>query len=137
MGKVLALDFGLKRTGCAISDDSRTFAFPLETIDSKNLMSFVQQKIRQEKISAIVLGEPKRLNMEDSHITENVRLLKEALEKNFPDQQIVLIDERFTSKMALDSLVQTGHSKSVKNNKGLIDQVSATLILQSYLQSLG
>lgn len=136
MGKVLALDFGLKRTGCAISDDTRTFAFPVDTIDSRKLMEFVQALIKKESISEIVLGEPKRLNNEDSHITQNVYLLKEALEKNFPMVSVILMDERFTSKMAFESLTQTGHSKAVKNNKGLIDQVSATIILQSYLQSL-
>lgn len=137
MGKVLALDFGLKRTGCALSDENKTFAFPLETVDSRGLMDFLKQIIQKEKISDIVLGEPKRLNNEDSHITQNVYLLKEALEKSFPALKIVLMDERFTSKMAYESLTQSGHNKAVKNNKGLIDQVSATIILQSYLQSLG
>ena len=82
------------------------------------------------------MGEPKRLNNEPSHITSNVHLLKEALEKQFPLIPIVLIDERFTSKMAFQSMIDNGMSKKQRKNKGLIDEISATIILQSYMQTL-
>ncbi len=133
MGKVVSLDFGLKRTGVAISDDSRIFAFGLDTIESKNLMPFLVNLKSKEQFSTIVLGMPKRLNNQDSHVSENVRLLKSALEKQFPDCEVVLLDERFTSKMASASMHSAGASKKQKKQKELVDKVSATIILQSYL----
>lgn len=136
LGKVLAIDFGLKRTGLALSDESRTFAFGLKTVESKLLMTELKQLVSKEKVSIIVIGEPKRLDASDSHITENVRLLKLALEKEFPGVQIHLIDERFTSKMASAAIAQSGLKKSDRQNKALIDEVSATIILQDFLQNL-
>lgn len=135
LGKVLAIDFGLKRTGLALSDEAQIFAFGLKTIDSKSLMNELKTLVEKEKISEIVIGEPKRLDTTDSHITQNVRLLKEALEKNFPQVKIGGIDERFTSKMASMTIAQSGLKKKDREQKGLIDQVSATIILQDYLQS--
>lgn len=135
MSKILALDFGLKRTGMALSDESFTFAFGLKTIDSKLLMNELKLLVVKEKISEIVLGEPKRLNLEDSHITQNVYLLKQAIEKELPMVKVALLDERFTSKMASSVISQSGLNKKDKQNKGLIDEVSATIILQDYLSS--
>jgi len=136
LSKVLAIDFGLKRTGLALSDESKTFAFGLKTVESKNLMTELKQLVVKEMISTIVIGEPKRLDTSDSHITENVRLLKQALEKEFTTLQIHLIDERFTSKMASAVIAQSGLKKAGRQNKGLIDEVSATIILQDYLHNL-
>jgi len=133
MGKVIALDFGLKRTGVAISDDSRMFAFGLDTVDSKNLMNYLIDLKKTEQFTTIVLGMPKRLNNQDSHVSENVRLLKTALEKQFVDVEVLLLDERFTSKMASASMHSAGASKKQKKQKELVDKVSATIILQSYL----
>jgi putative Holliday junction resolvase len=135
MSKIIAIDFGLKRTGLALSDESFIFAFGLKTVESKVLMQELKTLVLKEKICEIVLGEPKRLNALDSHITQNVRLLKEALEKEFPNLKIVLIDERFTSKMASAVIAQSGLKKKDREQKGLIDEVSATIILQDYLQS--
>lgn len=134
MGKIIALDFGLKRTGIALSDESKIFAFGLKTIESKNLEVFLKEIIAKEKIEKIVLGEPKRLNLDDSHITQNVYLLKTRLEQLFPHLQIVLHDERFTSKMASHVISQSNLSKGKKQDKALIDEVSATILLQSYLE---
>lgn len=133
MGKVLALDFGLKRTGLAISDDAKMFAFGLETVDSSKLMEEIRKLNQKEQIDTIVLGLPKRLNNEDAHITQNVLLLKEALMKEFPLIRVELVDERFTSKMASQSMHFSGATKKQKMNKGLVDKVSATIILQSFL----
>lgn len=135
MSKILALDFGLKRTGMALSDESFTFAFGLKTIDSKLLMTELKLLVVKEKISEIVLGEPKRLNLEDSHITQNVYLLKQAIEKELPTVKVALLDERFTSKMASSVISQSGLNKKDKQNKALIDEISATIILQDYLSS--
>ena len=133
MGKVVSIDFGLKRTGIALSDESRMFAFGLETVESKNLMDYLVALKQKEDFSTIVLGMPKRLNNEDSHISENVRLLKTALENQFDGMEVVLIDERFTSKMASASMFSAGATKKQLKEKELIDKVSATIILQSYL----
>lgn len=136
MGKIIAIDFGLKRTGLALSDETKSFAFGLETIDSRELMNRLVDLTKEEKADTIVLGLPKRLNNEDSHITQNVLLLKEALEKQFPLLAVELMDERFTSKMASQAIAMSGGTKKQRKEKALVDKVSATIILQSYLDSL-
>ncbi len=135
MSKILAIDFGLKRTGLALSDELQMFAFGLKTIDSKTLMDELKSLVVKEKITEIVIGEPKRLDASDSHITQNVRLLKEAVQKNFPGVIVNLLDERFTSKMASAVIAQSGLKKKDREQKGLIDTVSAAIILQDYLQT--
>ena len=135
MSKILAIDFGLKRTGLALSDELQMFAFGLKTIDSKTLMDELKLLVLKEKIVEIVIGEPKRLDASDSHITQNVRLLKEAVQKNFPGVLVNLLDERFTSKMASAVIAQSGLKKKDREQKGLIDTVSAAIILQDYLQT--
>ena len=135
MGKLVAIDFGLKRTGVAITDENQIIASGLKTVDSKDLMTFLKELISKDKIEAIVVGLPKRLNNEPTHITENVLLLKEALEKQFSTIQIHLLDERFTSKMAFQTMIDSGLSKKQRQNKGLIDEISATIILQSFMES--
>lgn len=136
MGKIIAIDFGLKRTGLAITDELNMFAFGLDTVESKDLMSRLKELVAIEKVSTIVLGLPKRLNNQDAHITQNVHLLKEALKKEFILLKIILVDERFTSKMASQSMHTAGATKKQKKEKGLVDKVSATIILQSYLSQL-
>jgi putative Holliday junction resolvase len=134
MGKALALDFGLKRTGLALSDESRIFAFGHSTVESKDLVSVLKLLIPNEKVSTIVLGKPKRLDNSLFEINQNIDLLIETLKKEFPSCEIVQIDERFTSKMASQVISQSGKSKKERQDKSLIDKVSATLILQSYLE---
>jgi putative Holliday junction resolvase len=134
MGKALALDFGMKRTGLALSDESRIFAFGHSTVESKDLVSVLKLLIPNEKVSTIVLGKPKRLDNSLFEINQNIDLLIEALKKEFPSCEIVQIDERFTSKMASQVISQSGKSKKERQDKSLIDKVSATLILQSYLE---
>ncbi len=135
MGKYLAIDFGLKRTGLAITDSSNIIASGLDTVDSNLLMDRLVELVAKENVERIVLGEPKQLNGQDAHITQNVYLLKEALEKQFPLQQIILVDERFTSKMAFQTMIDGGLKKKQRQDKGLVDKISATIILQSYLES--
>ncbi|MBL1280169.1 MAG: Holliday junction resolvase RuvX [Fluviicola sp.] len=134
MSKIIALDFGLKRTGIAISDDAQLFAFGLDTVDSEKLMTYLKELFQKEDVSTIVLGLPKRLNNEDAHITQNVYLLKEALEKVFILLKVELLDERFTSKMASSAMHRAGATKKQKMQKGLVDKVSATIILQDFLR---
>lgn len=137
MNRILALDFGLRRTGVAVTDEMNIIASGLTTVDSRDLMTYLQDEIPKLGVGTIVLGEPKRLNNEDTHSSENVRLLREALEKNFPLQKIVMVDERFTSKMAFQTMIDSGLKKKQRKNKAMVDEISATLILQSYMQQLG
>lgn len=132
MAVVLCIDFGLKRCGLAISDPNRIIASPLQTIASETLEAWLEIEIPKRQISEIVLGYPTRLDGTDTHVTENIRLLKQVLETKFPQLQIQLFDERFSSKMASTAISQMGHKKK-KQDKGLIDQVAAALILQEYL----
>jgi putative Holliday junction resolvase len=132
MSVVLCIDFGLKRCGLALSDPKRIIASPLQTIESIHLENWLEQEIPKRQIEEIVLGYPTRLDGSDSHVTENVRLLKSALEKRFPNIPIKLFDERFSSKMASEAIYQMGHKKK-KHDKSLVDQVAAAMILQEYL----
>ena len=132
MPKILAIDFGLKRTGLAITDDHAIIASPLTTVDSSTLMEFLLQLLGKESISTIVLGFPTRLDGSDTHITENVRILQEVLAKQFPNCGIVLQDERFSSSRAMETVHLAGKKKHMKQ-KSLVDKLAATLILQDYL----
>lgn len=132
MSKILAIDFGLKRTGLAITDDHGIIASPLTTVDSSTLMEFLIQLFSKESISTIVLGFPTRLDGSDTHITENVRLLQEVLGKQFPQCKIEFQDERFSSSRAMETIHLVGKKKQMKQ-KSLVDKLAATLILQDYL----
>jgi len=132
MSVVLCIDFGLKRCGLAISDPNRIIASPLDTIASATLENWLELEIPKRQITEIVLGYPTRLDGSDSHVTQNIRLLKQVLEEKFPLLQINLFDERFSSKMASSAIAQMGNKKK-KQDKGLVDQVAAALILQEYL----
>jgi putative Holliday junction resolvase len=132
MSVVLCIDFGLKRCGLAISDPNRIIASPLDTIASATLENWLESEIPKRQITEIVLGYPTRLDGSDSHVTQNIRLLKQVLVEKFPLLQINLFDERFSSKMASSAIAQMGNKKK-KQDKGLVDQVAAALILQEYL----
>jgi putative Holliday junction resolvase len=132
MSKIVAIDFGLKRTGLAMTDDNAIIASPLTTVDSASLMEFLIQLTSKESISTMVLGFPTRLDGSDTHITENVRLLKGVLEKQFPVIKIDLQDERFSSSRAMETIHMAGKKKQMKE-KSLVDKLAATLILQDYL----
>lgn len=136
MGKTLAIDFGLKRTGIAITDAANMFAFGLDTVESNQLMDFLKGIVPKEDVSTVVIGLPRRLDTSDAHITQNVYLLKEAIEKEIPVVQVKLVDERFTSKMASQSMHTAGATKKQKKQKELVDKVSATILLQSYLSQI-
>ena len=135
-GKIVALDFGLKRTGIAITDDLCLIASPIDTVSSNILMTFLSKLILREQVHTIVIGEPKRLDGSNTHITQNVYLLKEALERQFPELKICMHDERFTSKMATQAILSGGLKKEQRKDKALVDKVSAAILLQSYMQSL-
>ena len=134
MGKAIGIDFGLKRTGFAISDDSGIIASPMETIDSRNLPDYLDQIIIREKIHLVVIGFPISLDGSDTDITENVRQFQNYIEVKYPQLEVVLYDERLTSRIAQQAFVQIS-KKQQRRNKGHLDKMSAAIILQDYLNS--
>lgn len=135
MPRVLAIDLGTKRTGLAVTDPLKITANPLETIETEKLLTYLQAYCAKEEVEAIVLGHPTRLNGQDNEMTPKVLKLKEDLLKIFPNKKIVLIDERFTSKMAMQTMIAMGSKKKDRKEKaGNLDKMSAAIILQSYLE---
>lgn len=135
MPRVLAIDLGTKRTGLAVTDPLKITANPLETIETGKLLDYLKAYFAKEEVEALVLGHPTRLNGQDNEMTPKVMQLKEKLEKTFPDKKIVLIDERFSSKMAMQTMIAMGSKKKDRKEKsGNLDKVSAAIILQSYLE---
>ena len=133
MGKCLGIDFGLKRTGVSISDEFNKIAFPLKTVQSDNLISILQDIIKTESIDKIIIGKPYDLKGNLSVLEENIISLIKLLKTKFPNILVFRIDERFTSKIAKQTIAISGASKIKRRNKENIDKISATLILQSYL----
>ena len=133
MGKCLGIDFGLKRTGVSISDEFNKIAFPLKTVQSDTLISILQDIIKTESIEKIIIGKPYDLKGNLPVLEENIISLIKLLNTEFPDILVFRIDERFTSKIAKQTIAISGASKIKRRNKENIDKISATLILQSYL----
>ncbi|HOY40622.1 MAG TPA: Holliday junction resolvase RuvX [Chitinophagales bacterium] len=136
MSKILAIDYGTKRTGFAISDESKIFAFGLSTQETKNNITYLETIIPKEKIDTIVIGIPKKLNNELAEIVPKIELFKRQMKNKFPDIKIIDVDERFTSKMAFQSMIDNGMSRKDRQNKALVDEISATIILQGFLETL-
>jgi putative Holliday junction resolvase len=136
MSKILAIDYGTKRTGFAISDESRIFAFGLSTQETRNNITYLETLIPKEKIDTIVIGIPKKLNNELAEIVPKIELFKRQMKNKFPDIKIIDVDERFTSKMAFQSMIDNGMSRKDRQNKALVDEISATIILQGFLETL-
>ncbi len=137
MGRILAIDYGLKRTGLAVTDVNRIIATALETVESAQLLSYLKKYFAKEPVDELVVGFPKNLNNLDTEMTPHVRQLVEVLKKTFPDKPVFLVDERFTSSMAQHAMVAGGMKKKDRQVKGNVDKVSATLILQTHMQSKG
>ncbi|RZS98780.1 Holliday junction resolvase RuvX [Cecembia calidifontis] len=137
MGRILAIDLGTKRTGIAVTDALKIVANPLETVETSKLITFLQNYFQKEEVETIVLGYPKNLDGNPNEMTPRVISLKDRLSKIFPDKKLVMIDERFTSKMAMQSMIAMGSKKKDRKEKtGNLDKVSAAIILQSYLEQL-
>ena len=135
MGKALAIDYGTKRTGIAVTDDLQIIASGLTTVNSKELIPFLKDYVSKNKVITFVIGEPKRLNNEPAQSHEAVEATVKDLKNHFPTIEITRIDERFTSKMAFQTMIDSGLKKKQRQNKALVDEISATIILQSYLES--
>ncbi|MFL2638863.1 MAG: Holliday junction resolvase RuvX [Flavobacteriaceae bacterium] len=133
MSKILAMDYGTKRIGIAISDQSKVFSFALETVSNSNILSYLRDILNREKVETIVIGKPNQKNNEPSLVENEIIIFIKKLKKNFPQILIERIDERFTSVIAKKTILQSGIGKIKRRNKNLVDKVSATLILQTYL----
>jgi len=134
LGRILAFDYGLKRTGIAITDELQIIASGLTTVDTKKIFSFLTAYLKKENVELFIVGEPKQMNNTESESEQFIKPFILKLSQTFPKIPIKRIDERFTSKMAFQSMIDSGLKKKQRQNKALIDEVSATLILQSYLQ---
>ncbi|NVJ87528.1 MAG: Holliday junction resolvase RuvX [Algoriphagus sp.] len=134
MARILAIDLGTKRTGLAVTDPMQIVANPLETIPTEQLLDFLKKYFEQEPVEDIVLGLPKNLQGGATDMTQAVNHFKEKLEELYPSKKLHLIDERFTSKIAMQSMISMGSKKKDRREKsGNLDKISATIILQSFL----
>ncbi|MBI9033097.1 MAG: Holliday junction resolvase RuvX [Bacteroidales bacterium] len=135
MGRILAIDFGTKRVGLAVSDELKIIASPLTTVHNKDIFDFLNDYLSKETVDIIVVGEPKQMNNQDSELVKHINPFIKKLHKVFPDVKIDRMDERFTSKMAEQAILMSGKKKKDRQNKALVDTVSAAIILQSYMES--
>ncbi|MFM9984094.1 MAG: Holliday junction resolvase RuvX [Flavobacteriales bacterium] len=134
MPKILGIDYGMVRTGLAITDELQIIASPLQTVPTKELISTLQKIIDKEKICIVVLGEARKLDGSESAISKEQEKFVTVLQKKFPGIRIERIDEAFTSKLAAQSMIASGMKKSDRQKKGNLDMISAALILRSYLE---
>lgn len=136
LSRILAIDYGQKRVGLAVTDKLKLIATPLGTIHPKFILDFLKKYISEENVECIVVGEPKQMDNTKSESSKFVEPFIKLLKKTFPLIPIQRMDERFTSKMAFQTLVDAGLKKKDRQNKSLVDSISATIILQSYMESI-
>jgi putative Holliday junction resolvase len=135
MARILAIDYGKVRTGIAVTDELQIIASGLETVATSELIAFLKSYTASENVELFVVGEPKQMNNNPSESEALIIPFLEKLKKAIPNIPIERVDERFTSKMAFQTMIDSGLSKKKRKNKALVDEISATLILQSYLYS--
>jgi putative Holliday junction resolvase len=133
MARILAIDFGEKRTGIAVTDELQIIASGLTTVQTPELIPFLIEYTQQENVELILVGKPKQMNNEDSQSESHIQSFLEKLSKKLPNIPVEREDERFTSKMAFQTMIDSGLKKKQRRNKALVDEISATIILQSYL----
>ena len=136
MGRILSIDYGRKRTGLAVTDPLRIIANRLTTVPTASLITFLKDYFAKENVDLIVVGQPKQLNNQPSESWKYIEPFIRNLKKVFPDMPVELVDERFTSVLAHKAMLDGGLKKKDRQNKELVDEISATIILQSYLESL-
>ena len=136
MSRIISIDYGAKRTGLAVTDPLQIIATGLTTVESKQLIPFLKDYFAREEVELIIIGEPKNWDDTDTHATALVEKIIKQLEKNFPKIPIKKVDERYTSKMAKDAMLEMGLKKMQRRNKKLVDEIAATIMLQEYLRQL-
>jgi len=137
MGRILAIDYGSKRTGLAVTDPLRIIATALETVPTAELLSFLKNYCQRESVDVFVIGMPRTLKNEDSEMAPMIRKFIVELKNVFPEKPLHEVDERFTSSMAHQAMITAGMKKKDRQVKGNVDKISATIILQSFLESGG
>ncbi len=135
MGRILAIDYGTKRTGIAVTDPLRIIPGGLATVATHELWSFLADYMNREQVDIIVMGYPLNMNGEDSASMKQIKPFTERLRKQYPQKQIVMFDERFTSVLAQRVILDSGIGRMARRNKALVDEVSATIILESFMDS--
>jgi putative Holliday junction resolvase len=135
MARILAIDYGLKRTGIAVTDPLQIIATGLTTIESGEMISFLKQYFLKEEVELIIIGEPKNWDESDTHATSLVTDAIKKIKKEFPHMPLKTVDERYTSKMARNAMIEMGLKKKERRNKKIVDEIAATIMLQEYLQS--
>jgi putative Holliday junction resolvase len=133
MARIMAIDYGLKRTGLAVTDPFQIIATGLTTVESPKLIAFLKDYFKREIVELIVIGEPKNWDDTDTHATPLVRQIMVRLQKEFPAIPLVPVDERYTSKMASRAMIDMGMKKKQRRNKAMVDEIAATILLQEYL----
>lgn len=135
MGRILAIDYGQKRVGIAVTDELQLIANSLCTIHSKDILTFLKDYVSKEKVDCFVVGDPRQMNNQPSESAKFIEPFVNQLRKQFPEIEIKRIDERFTSKMASQTMLTAGLKKKDRQNKVMVDTISACIILQSYLET--
>ena len=136
MPRIISIDYGAKRTGLAVTDPLQIIATGLTTVESKQLIPFLKDYFAREEVELIIIGEPKNWDDTDTHATPLVEKVIKQLEKNFPKIPIKRVDERYTSKMAKDAMLEMGLKKMQRRNKKLVDEIAATIMLQEYMRQI-
>ena len=135
MGRILAIDYGMRRTGIAVSDPLQIIAGGLTTVDTRELESWLAQYMAENDVSTIVVGKPVQMNGLPSETWSRIEPLAGRLRVKYPDKEVVFWDERFTSVMAHRTMLESGIGRMARRDKALVDKISATIILQSYMES--
>ena len=135
MSRILAIDYGKKRTGIAVTDPMQIIANGLTTVPTHTLMDFLMNYVQKEQVERIIIGHPKQMNNEESENMKNIVPFMNQLKKKMPQMPVELVDERFTSVLAHQAMLTGGLKKKDRQNKALVDEISATIILQSYMES--
>lgn len=133
MARILAIDYGIKRTGIAVTDEMQIIASGLTTVASETAIAFLTTYFTNEKVSKVLIGEPKQMNGQPSESTEIIEKFVTKFKAAFPEMKLERADERFTSKMAFQTMIDSGLKKKQRQNKALIDEIAATIMLQDYL----
>ena len=136
MARILSIDYGKKRTGLAVTDPLQIIATGLTTVETPKLFAFLKDYFAKEAVELIIMGEPKNMDDSDTHATPLVKQAVARLKKEFPAIPIKMVDERFTSKMASQAMIDMGMKKKQRQNKALVDEIAATILLQEYLRSI-
>ncbi len=136
MARILCIDYGGKRTGIAVTDPLQIIATGLTTVESKTLIPFLKDYFARETVELILIGEPKNWDDSPTHATPLVENCIKNLQRNFPGMPIKKVDERYTSKMAKDAMLEMGMKKKDRRNKAFVDEIAAAIMLQEYLRSL-